>query len=98
MKKYQIFNFLLLIVSSSGCTDHYHIETETRQLSADLPARIPAGVVRYCWEEPIVQLEANGPGLDVEERWYHPSYLAIREARQGKWVPCRPVPSEVKGK
>lgn len=95
--KSKVFGFALLIFSLSACSNQ-QIQTETKQLAVDLPARIPAGVVRYCWEEPIVQLEPNGPGLDAEERWYHPSYLAVREARDGKWVPCKPVPSEVKGK
>ena len=61
------------------------------------PARIPSGTVRYCWEEPIVDFEANGPGVDIEGHFYHPSYLAVREVRQGRWRPCRPVPSEIDG-
>lgn len=63
---------------------------------ATIPARVPAGVARYCWEEPIVELEPNGPGLDVEGRWYHPSYIAVREVRSGKWRPCVPTSDEVK--
>jgi hypothetical protein len=90
---------LLLLLSQgiSGCTTKVGITPETQYIAFEEPARTPAGVVRYCWEEPMVQLEPNGPGLDEEERWYHPSYLAVREVRQGKWRPCRPVPSEVKG-
>jgi hypothetical protein len=69
----------------------------TRYVAIDQPAPVPPGVVRYCWEEPIVQFERNGPGLDVEGTWYHPFYIAVREVRQGRWRPCEPVKSEVKG-
>ncbi len=52
--------------------------------------RVPQGVVRYCWEEPMVEFEPNGPGVDASGKWYNPYYLAVREVRQGKWRPCRP--------
>ena len=94
-KRYTIF-FAILAAGAIGCSSE-RITPETEYLAMELPARIPPGVVRYCWEESMVQLEPNGPGLDEEERWYHPSYLAVREVRQGRWRPCRPVPSEVKG-
>ncbi|MBP9839213.1 MAG: hypothetical protein KBC84_10955 [Proteobacteria bacterium] len=73
------------------------IQTDTKYLSIDGPARVPAGVVRYCWEEPMVEYQPNGPGVDEEGKWYHPSYLAVREVRQGRWRPCEKVPSEVEG-
>ena len=85
-----------ILLAGIGCAKN-RIIPETRYLSEEFTARIPAGVVRYCWEEPMVQLEPNGPGIDAEKYYYHPSYLAVREVRQGKWRPCRPVPSEVKG-
>lgn len=72
-------------------------EAETRYVVVQKPARIPPGVVRYCWEEPMVVLEENGPGLDADGRWYRPSYVAVREVRQGRWRPCEPVKSEIKG-
>jgi len=86
-----------LIQGTTGCSKKLGITPETQYIAYEEPARVPAGVIRYCWEEPMVQLEPNGPGLDDEEHWYHPSYLAVREVRQGKWRPCRQVPSEVKG-
>lgn len=49
----------------------------------------PAGIVRYCWEEPMVGLQKNGPGLNPEGTWYNPSYIAVREVRLGRWRPCR---------
>lgn len=62
-----------------------------------VPAAVPEGVIRYCWEEPMVKLEKNGPGLDEENRWYSPSYVAVREVRSGRWRPCQPEPNEVTG-
>lgn len=86
----------LCLLCGVGCSNR-RIEPETRYVAIEQKARIPAGVVRYCWEEPMVQLEPNGPGLDETQEWYHPSYLAVREAREGRWRPCKQVPSEVKG-
>ena len=88
---------ILLGLFSIGCSSEQRIVPETRYLAMEQASPVPAGVVRYCWEEPIVSLEPNGPGLDDRGEYYHPSYLAVREVRQGRWRPCRPVPSEVKG-
>lgn len=94
MKKLLII-FCFLVV---GCSSNEgRIRPETRYVVYDKPATVPPGVVRYCWEEPMVQLEQNGPGLDSDERYYRPAYVAVREVKQGRWRPCRNVPSEVKG-
>ena len=50
----------------------------------------PPGVVRYCWEEPMVDIRDTGPGLDEEGHWYRPYHKEVREARQGRWRPCNP--------
>ncbi len=93
-----LFPLSLVVLSLSACfTANEHVTPQTRYIVVDRQAPIPPGVVRYCWEEPMVDLEPNGPGLDDEARWYHPFYFAVREVRQGKWRPCRPVPSEAKG-
>jgi len=81
----------------SGCSPKPGITPETKYVSIERAARVPAGTVRYCWEEPMVEFEPNGPGLDEQGHWYHPAYLAVREVRQGRWRPCRPVPSEITG-
>lgn len=73
------------------------IKPETRYIVLDKPAVIPPGVVRYCWEEPMVQIQNVGPGLDADERWYEPAYVAVREVKQGRWRPCRQMASEIKG-
>ncbi len=83
----------------SGCstTPPGHVQPETRYISVERPAKVPPGVLRYCWEEPIVAYQQQGPGLDIEGRWYSPSYVAVKEVRQGRWRPCQPLASEVKG-
>ena len=73
------------------------ITPQTHNVVIERSAKVPPGIDKYCWEEPIVEFEPIGPGLDVEGKWYYPSYLAVREVRQAKWRPCRPVPDEVKG-
>ena len=85
---------LYLSACSSG---KKQLSPETRYVVVEQAAPVPPGVVRYCWEEPMVELERNGPGLDAEGEWYHPYYVAVREVRQGRWRPCRPMRSEIKG-
>ncbi|MCC6934044.1 MAG: hypothetical protein IT292_12470 [Deltaproteobacteria bacterium] len=58
----------------------------------------PEGVVRYCWEEPIVDEEKVDAGLDSEGKWYNPGHVAIREVRMGKWRPCREITSRTYGR
>lgn len=54
-----------------------------------IPARVPSGVMRYCWEEPVVDEEQHDAGLDARGIYWSPSYVAIREVRQGRWRPCK---------
>lgn len=99
----QVFLFCLLsgLVLGGGlsacapCCGKSAATSTTYVMSAEPPARVPAGVERYCWEEPMVELEPTRPGIDSSGHWYHPSYLAVREVRQGRWRPCREVKSEV---
>ncbi len=86
--------FLVLSCVITGCGIISPRKPDVTYVTKVVEASPPPGVVRYCWEEPMVQLEKNGPGLDVEGKWYHPSYIAVREVRNGKWRPCTPVPSE----
>ena len=55
---------------------------------------LPPGIERMCWEEPEVVLQQNGPGVDSDGKWYHPSYEAVRLAKGGHWVPC----DQIRGK
>jgi hypothetical protein len=51
------------------------------------PGKVP-GVNRYCWEQPKVAREANGPGLTADGAYYQPAYTAVREVKQGRWKNC----------
>lgn len=51
------------------------------------PGKVP-GVNRYCWEQPKVIREANGPGLNADGTYYQPAYTAVREVKQGRWKNC----------
>lgn len=102
MKRDRITVVLLVFVTClfgvvSCSNGHQEITPETRYVMLERPAPIPPGVMRYCWEEPMVQFEPNGPGLNSEGTWYHPSYIAVRKVKQGRWRPCREMPSEIKG-
>lgn len=58
----------------------------------------PPGVVRYCWEEPIVDYERVNPGLHSEGKWYNPAHLAVKEVRMGRWKPCKEIRSKTYGR
>lgn len=94
-------SFLALFTVSTfalGCsTSKTELANPSDPNVISIPAKVPDGVLRYCWEEPIVEYEPQGPGLDFEEKWYHPSYLAVREIRQGKWRPCEAPLDELRG-
>ncbi len=88
---------MLLPFGFSGCGLLWSVDEPPALVDRGEPAQPPPGTVRYCWEEPMVRHVRQNPGLDSEGKWYHPSYLAIREVRQGKWRPCEPVTNEVTG-
>jgi hypothetical protein len=85
---------VLIVVSVSGCGGSkvqpvkVTLEEDARSQYVVLPAEVPQGVVRYCWEEPMVAREHNGPGLNTEGTFYSPAYTALRQVRGGKWRPC----------
>jgi len=96
-----VVGFLALVMALYGCAPAKPKIVERQIVYGDnivgIPPKVPAGVVRYCWEEPMVDFEPIGPGLDNEGKWYNPAYIAVREVRQGKWRPCRKPLDEVKG-
>lgn len=99
-KKFVFLSLVMFGLFFSACSEVVESEKivpETNNIVVDKAAQVPPGIVRYCWEEPMVQFEPNGPGLTADGYWYQPSYVAVRKVRQGKWRPCKPVPSEVKG-
>lgn len=103
--KLSSFNNCLLLVMcfllTAGCTSG-KTEPDPKRENYDYyfvgqPAKPPAGVVRYCWEEPLVEYQAREPGLKDGGRWYHPSALIVRQLRAGRWRPCEPLLDESKG-
>ncbi len=91
---------VVVVFVGAGCgKSHFSTspEPQTVYVAYDSAQPIPPGVVRYCWEEPVVEFQENGPGLDADKRWYVPSSVAVRMVKQGRWRPCSPVASEVKG-
>ncbi len=60
-------------------------------------APVPPGVLRYCWEEPVVEFQDNGPGLNSDKTYYQPEFVAIRMVKQGRWRPCTTQASEIRG-
>lgn len=53
-----------------------------------IPSSPPPGVVRHCWEEPIVDYESQTPGVKGDGKWYYPSAVVVRQLRAGRWRPC----------
>lgn len=95
-QKISVISLLAALLAFGACSAEklpepreYVEQTPTRVSVGSQPAEVPPGVVRYCWEEPIVTFEQNGPGIDQEGHWYHPSYIAVRQVRSGKWRPCQ---------
>lgn len=70
---------------------------QTVYVGYNAEAPVPPGVVRYCWEEPVVEFQDNGPGLNGDKTYYQPSHVAIRMVKQGRWRPCAAQPSEIRG-
>jgi len=81
-----------LSLSLSGCILFLHPQPPaTPPTKVDViarPSEVPPGVARYCWKEPKVVAERNGPGLNAEGTWYLPAQTDIREVKQGYWVEC----------
>lgn len=99
---YYLSFFLIIVIITSGCGMNELLlapssssQPEVKLLAA--PENPAAGVIRYCWEEPMVDFEENGPGLDSDGHWYVPSHVAVREVRAGRWRPCEEIKSESLG-
>ena len=51
---------------------------------------VPEGAEKYCWQEPLIQYDKEGPGVDPEGNWYSHEHAAAREVKSGYWRPCSP--------
>ena len=91
-----VFSLVMLTACSSTKTTQARQTAPIKYQIVSKAAPVPEGVVRYCWEEPMVDIQKYNPGLDSDGAWYHPAYHAVREVRQGRWRPCEAVESEVR--
>ena len=87
-----IFSMLACSPTVSESANHRTIQPEGVALTP------PPGVVRYCWEEPMVDYERVNPGLDSEGKWYNPAHVAVKEVRMGRWRPCNEIRSRTYGR
>ena len=98
--KYIVVCFLISCLSSA-CFNRSMVggeeNVQTVYVGYNDQAPVPPGVLRYCWEEPVVEFQDNGPGLNGDKTYYQPSHVAIRMVKQGRWRPCRAQPSEIRG-
>jgi len=85
----------------SSCSNNSMVSSEenvqTVYVGYNDQAPIPPGVLRFCWEEPVVEYQDNGPGLNGDKTYYQPSHVAIRMVKQGRYRPCRAQASEIRG-
>ena len=79
----------LLFAPLGGCSS-----SKPEYIVVGKPAPVPEGVVRYCWEEPIVAYQKVDPGIGDEGTWYYPAHVTERQVRGGKWRPCKEQVSE----
>ncbi len=93
MKRLNKAILVLGLVTLSACSSANEpklepiVITKTKVIPIAAPA--PDGVVRYCWEEPIVKVEKIRPGIDSRKEYYRPGYEAVRKVRSGRWRPCK---------
>jgi len=102
MKLKKTLNAMILIAAIAlltACSNNQvgMVQPETKYIVLDKGAVVPPGAVRYCWEEPMVEVYKEEPGLDSDARWYKPAHIAVREVKQGRWRPCKQMASEIKG-
>jgi hypothetical protein len=57
----------------------------------------PEGVVKYCWEEPLVIEQKVNAGVNTDGKWYLPAHNSVNEVRMGRWRPCREMRSKAYG-
>jgi hypothetical protein len=81
--------FVALILTSSACARRKPAPLVSQQaVVTTTNETLPEGAVKYCWEEPRVEVESVRPGVNAEGSFYRPAHDAVREVKMGKWVPC----------
>lgn len=74
----------LVITGCSASTPKTIIEVKQVDAPQQYAQEIP-GVVKYIWEQPMVDVIDVPPGLDPEGIYYRPSHQSVVEIRQGRW-------------
>lgn len=81
--------FALVLASFAGCSSKKsnpaEVRTVYREVQVETPAEPVPGVVEYVWEEPMIDVIDNPPGLDPEGHYYRRGHQSIVEVRQGRW-------------
>ena len=102
MKKFRLKEYVIILSVTlfglMGCSKEPPLEPEVIVIKKtevrSIPAPAPEGVVRYCWEEPMVSVENRKSGLDSKAQWYRPAHIAVRKVREGRWRPCQAAVSK----
>jgi hypothetical protein len=74
-----------------GCVNRPGAKRAPSTLPPIVVEQVAEGTEDYCWDEPKVKEEKNGPGVDQEGHWYHAPHVAVREVKMGRWKPCGDV-------
>jgi len=81
------------VAASSSCYRRPAQSSHSNVASEVVIQAPPEGTEKYCWVEPKVIEEKNGPGVDPRGEWYTAPHTAVREVKQGSWKPCTEVGS-----
>ncbi len=86
---------LLFITASCSPSASVEYTAESMYKGIDnIEPNAPEGVVQYCWEEPLVEVEKVNAGIDSDGTWYRPAMHEVKEVRMGRWRPCREARSK----
>jgi hypothetical protein len=80
--------FIIFVLASTGCVRRSAAKRASSNPSPIVVEKVAEGTEEYCWDEPRVKEERNGPGVDLDGHWYHSPHVAVREVKMGRWRPC----------
>ena len=88
-----IMLLLSLVIGLSSCSSKEHLPVYEDRENIDFVyvghnPPVPDGVQRYCWEEPVVEVQQQGPGVNSAGTSYYPSSVVARQVKKGRWRPC----------
>lgn len=87
MDKHRVkkIGIVLVLAGVAGCSSKAAPPEITTPPTPVVQVIQPPGVVEYVWEEPMVDVVDEPPGLDPEGHYYRQGHQAIYEVRQGRW-------------